>query len=71
MRFVQTFFIEGMECKGCAKAVQNALEIEQSIKVENVSLKKKVIIISSENTVTIDIMNRLLSGTKYVAKENI
>lgn len=65
--YLQTLFISGMACLGCAGEIKYALEKNPSISVKKVNLEEGLVTIAAKTDLSISGINQLLENTKYRA----
>ena len=65
--YLQTLFISGMACLGCAGEIKYALEKNPSISVKKVNLEEGLVTIAAKTDLSISVINQLLEYTKYRA----
>ncbi|EGO7931965.1 heavy-metal-associated domain-containing protein [Enterococcus faecalis] len=65
--YIQTVFIDGMKCTGCATTVRNTLETNKSLSVEKIDLKKGIVTFKTDSRLSLTLINQLLKDTKYTA----
>ncbi len=65
--YLQTLFISGMACLGCAGEIKYALEKNPSISAKKVNLEEGLVTIAAKTDLSISVINQLLEYTKYKA----
>lgn len=65
--YLQTLFISGMACLGCAGEIKYALEKNPSISAKKVNLEEGLVTIAAKTDLSISGINQLLENTKYRA----
>ena len=65
--YLQTLFISGMACLGCAGEIKYALEKNPSISAKKVNLEEGLVTIAAKTDSSISVINQLLENTKYRA----
>lgn len=65
--YLQTLFISGMACLGCAGEIKYALEKNPSISAKKVNLEEGLVTIAAKTDLSISVINQLLENTKYRA----
>ena len=65
--YLQTLFISGMACLGCAGEIKYALEKNPSISVKKVNLEEGLVTIAEKTDLSISVINQLMENTKYRA----
>ena len=68
---MQTVAIDGMKCSGCASTVLNALELDNSIIVEQVNVENGTATFRTDTKKSVMMINQLLKETKYSAIKEI